>query len=92
MKKRLISIVLLTLLALSLFSACGKQNEPITAEQAQAAAFADAGVSANEASDVHVHIMEKDGIPCYSIHFSAAGKDYSVLISAADGSVVGYGH
>ena len=91
MKKRILSILLLTVLILSLFTACGKSGA-ITAEEAQKAAFADAGVSASEATDVHVHVMDKDGIPCYSIHFSAGGNAYSVLISAADGSVVGYGH
>lgn len=92
MKKRLISFILIMVLALGIFTACGNKSGAITAEQAQAAAFADAGVSAKDASDVHVHVMDKDGIPCYSIHFSAGGKEYSVLISAADGSVVGYGH
>lgn len=92
MKKRLIALVLLVVLALGVFTACGNKSGAITAEQAMAAAFQDAGVSADDASNVHVHVMDKDGIPCYSIHFSAGGKEHSVLISAADGSVVGYGH
>ena len=92
MKKRLIAFVLLIVLALGVFTACGNKGGAITAEEAQAAAFKDAGVSAEDASNIHVHVMDKNGIPCYSIHFDAGGQEYSVLISAADGSVVGYGH
>ena len=92
MKKRLIAFTLILVLALGLFTACGKKSGAVTTEQALAAAFADAGVSAAEAGEPHVHLTEKNGVPCYSIHFTANGQEYSILISAADGSVVGYGH
>ena len=92
MKKTLIACFLLAVLSFSLLTACGKSNSAITPEEAQQVAFADAGVTADQASDIHVHIMDKNGIPCYSVHFSANGKDYSVLIHAGDGSIVGYGH
>ena len=92
MNKSLIACILLVFLSFSLLTACGKSNGAITPEEAQQAAFADAGVTADQASAIHVHIMDKDGIPCYSVHFSANGRDYSVLIHAGDGSIVGYDH
>ena len=85
MKKRLISLLLVAVFLLS-FSACG--NKPISAEKAQEIAFKDAGISADEAMDMHNHpVQAEDGTACYNIHFTANGTPYNYMISA-EGEIV----
>lgn len=91
MKKRILVCLILTALLLSLFTACGSKNDVLTAEQAQKIAVEHAGFDVNQAADVHTHIVTEDGIPCFSVHFSAGGKDFSYVISAADGEIISGG-
>lgn len=91
MKKHIVSILLLVVLVLGVFTACGSKNDVLTPEQAQKIAVEDAGFTVKQATDVHTHIVTEDGVPCFSVHFSAGGKDFSYVISAADGTVISGG-
>lgn len=88
MKKR---IVVCLLVAALLLAGCGNTAKAITAEEAQTIAFEHAGFSADQVSSIHNHIVTENGIPCYSVHFSANGTDYSYVIAAADGEVISGG-
>lgn len=82
MKKRIIIMALLAAMALSLFCACGNSNKIIQQDDAQEIAVKAAGFSLKKVSDIHVHIADDNGMPCYSVHFNVNGQGYSYLISA----------
>lgn len=87
MKKRIFALLLVAIMAVSLFAACGK-SDAITQEKAQKIALEHAGLTANQAEDVHVHVTSDNGIPCYSVHITTAEGDFSVIINAANGEVI----
>lgn len=91
MKKRILSLLVLVALLLGVFTACGSKNDVLTPEQAQKIAVEDAGFTVKQATDVHTHIVTEEGVPCFSVHFSANGKDFSYVISAADGTILSGG-
>lgn len=88
MKKRMFALLLVAILTVSLFAACGKSNA-ITQEKAQKIALEHAGLSADEVQDAHIHVSSENGIPCYSVHITTAEGDFSIVINAATGEVIG---
>lgn len=89
MKKRLFAILLVTLLTLSLFTACGNKAKAITQERAQQIALEAAGVAADQVQDAHIHITSEGNIPCFSVHVTMNdGSEFSILINAATGEVL----
>ena len=90
MKKKIFAVLTVCLLFTGLLTACGS-NDPITAEKAQEIALKEAGLKADQVSDIHTHIVEEKGIPCFQIHFTSNGKDMTVLINAATGEVISNG-
>ena len=89
MKKRLFALILIAVLAVSLFVGCN-ENKAITQEKAQQVAIDHAGLTADQVKDAHIHVTDHNGIPCYSVHITKAdGTDLSVLINAANGEVIG---
>ena len=89
MKKRILTLVIVLAMTLSLFAACSSKSGVITSEQAQKIALKEAGLSASQVDDVHVHGYTYEGIPCYQIHITDGNKEYTYYISAADGAVLG---
>lgn len=87
MKIRMIALVLILVLTLGVFTACGKKG-PVTQEQAQKIALEQAGLTASQVSDIHTHVTTVDGIPCYSVHITTEDGEISVVINASDGSVL----
>lgn len=87
MKTRMIALVLVLVLTLGMLAACGKKG-PVTQEEAQKLALKEAGLTQSQVTDVHTHVTTVDGIPCYSVHITTADGDFSVVISAADGTVM----
>ena len=81
MKKRIVAILLLIVLSVTLFAACGKKNSTVTTQEAQKIALKEIGKSAAEVDDVHVHATQYDGAPCYQIHITAGEEAYYVYIS-----------
>lgn len=89
MKKRLFALMLVLVLALSVFAACGKKKGAITQEEAQEIAITHAGLSADQVQDAHIHTSSQQGIPCYSVHITKTdGSDFSILINAATGEII----
>ena len=87
--KKLIAIMLALLMCLSLFAACN--SGPVTAEEAQEIALEDSGLKASDVSDIHTHIIEQNGAPCYQIHMTTADGEVTVVVDAASGEVIGHG-
>ena len=92
MKKRILITLLVATMLLSLLAGCGsKKSDVLTAEQAQAIALEQAGLTKDQAGDVHTHIVTENGSPCFSVHISSTAGDYSYVISATDGTVISGG-
>ena len=88
MKIRIIAILILASLMLSVFTACGGNSGIVTGEEAQQIALEAAGLTANEVSDVHTHVVTEDGIPCYSVHITHGDTEYSYVIEVATGKIL----
>lgn len=95
MKKRIIAGIALAAILLGLLSmlaGCGeKKSDIVTADEAKAIALEQAGLTEEQAGDVHTHIVTENGIPCFSVHISSAEGDYSYVISATDGTILSGG-
>lgn len=89
MKKRIFAIILSALLCLSLLAACG--GGVITAEKAQKIALDYAGLKTSQVSDIHTHVIEQEGVPCFQVHMTTESGDVTVVIEAATGEVIGNG-
>ena len=92
MKKRVFALLLCCIMLLCVLAGCGDDSDIISQEKAMSIALEDAGVSADQISDTHIHIMEQNGEPCYSIHFNVGSTAYSFMVSVSTGKIVGYGH
>ena len=57
-------------------------------DEAKAIVFKDAGVAADEASNVKVEKKTKDGIEVYDISFDAKGVSYDYVINAKTGALI----
>lgn len=88
MKKRLFAFIMLAVLLLGMLTACGKKS-PVTGDEAQKIALEYAGLKEKDVADVHTHIIDQNGIPCYSIHITTADGEVSVIINASTGEVIG---
>lgn len=87
MKKRIVAFTLLAVMLLGMLTACGKKSA-LTQEEAQKIALEHAGISQEDVSDMHVHIVQEQGIPCYSFHISSEKGDCTVLVHAGTGEIL----
>ena len=62
----------------------------ISAEEAKAAAFAHAGVSAANAQKIEVERDMENGMVVYEIEFKSGGMEYSYEINASNGAILSY--
>lgn len=90
MKRRIFALLMICVMLVGVLAACGKKG-PITQEQAQKIALEQAGLKEKDVTDVHTHIVDENGIPCYNIHISSANGEYSYMINASDGTVLSGG-
>lgn len=77
MKKRIISLLLIAVLALTLFAACGKKT--ITVEKAQQIALETVGLKT--AHHIHVDVQEYENKPCFVVHISEGEQEFYVYVS-----------
>ncbi len=84
MKKRIIALALLAVLALTLFAACGKTV--LSSEAAQKKALEALGIPKNQVTDIHTHVVSGD-VPGYSIHITHGGEEITVFVDAVTGEV-----
>ena len=89
MKKRIFAMILSALLCLSLLAACG--GGAVTAEKAQKIAMDYAGLKTSQVSDVHTHVIEQEGAPCFQVHMTTDSGEITIVIDAATGEVIGNG-
>lgn len=95
MKKRILSVLLAGLLALSLW-ACksetpntsGDAKTLITQDEAIQAALDHAGYSKADVTGIHVHMGQADGTTIYSIHFTGGDQSYSIVVDAFSGQIL----
>lgn len=89
MKKQILTVMLSLLLCVSLLVACG--GGPVNAEKAQSIALDYAGLKESQVSDIHTHVIEQEGIPCFQIHMTTESGDITVVVDASTGEVIGNG-
>ena len=90
MKKRILAMLLLAALCMSLLAACGG-SDVIDSQKAQQIALDHAGLTADEVSNIHTHIIEHEGVPCFNIHLTCADGEFSYIISANGGEILEHG-
>ena len=79
--KKLFAVLLAAVMVLSVLTACG--DKAISAEKAQEIALEAAGLDAKDADDIHTHVTTYENTPCYNIHITVDGAEYSFNISSA---------
>lgn len=87
--------ICLTLTAAFLLCLCacgGNKAKVITQEQAQAIALEDAGVTADQVDNIHLHTAVENGVPVYTVHFDQGGRTRSYTIHAGDGTILAKGN
>lgn len=82
MKKQVIALLMVLCLCIGLFAACGS-NDPISQDKAVSIALKEAGYKESQVSDIHIHIIEENGTPCYNVHFTVDGTSLSYNISVS---------
>jgi len=87
--KKLLTVLLSLLLCASLLAACG--NGAVNAEKAQKIALDHAGLKESQVSDIHTHVIEQEGVPCFQIHMTTEDGDITVVVDASTGEVIGNG-
>ncbi|MBO5838005.1 MAG: hypothetical protein J6Q92_09010 [Oscillospiraceae bacterium] len=92
MKKRMIALVLLVVLLLPVLCACGKKSDILTQDQAVERIAEHLNIDAKDMENVYVHVADGENNPCYSMHFSYNGKDYSLMVDVVTGEVMESDH
>ena len=87
--KKLTAMILMFALCLSLLAACS--SGPVNAEKAQKIALDHAGLKESQVSDIHTHVIEQEGIPCFQIHMTTESGEITVVVDASNGEVIGNG-
>lgn len=89
MKKRIFAIISALLLCVSLLTACS--SGPVTAEKAQKIALEHEGLKESDVSDIHTHLIDQNGAPCFQIHMTTENGEVTIVVDAATGEVIGHG-
>lgn len=86
MTKRIIALVLVACMALALLAACS--SGAIDTEKAKQIALKDMGITESQASEVHVHITEHEGVAGYSIYINYNGEQTEYIIHGKTGEIL----
>lgn len=87
MFKRVISVLMIAVLALGLLAACGKEG-PLTVEDAKAIVLEDLGVKESKVSSIDVHITTVDGAACYLVYVSYNGENFEYVVNGLTGEIL----
>ena len=87
MFNRVISILMIAVLALGLLAACGKEG-PLTVEDAKAIVLEDLGVKESKVSSIDVHITTVDGAACYLVYVSYNGENFEYVVNGLTGEIL----
>ena len=84
MKKRIIAVLMLVCMALGMMTACSQEMTP---EKAQKIVLQHLGVKESDV-EMHVHVGDHDGIPCYSIYVTMDGETKEYLVDSTTGEIL----
>lgn len=87
MFKRVISVLLIAVLAIGLLAACGKDG-PLTVEDAKAVVLEDLGVKESKVSSIDVHLTNSNGVACYLVYVSYNGENFEYLVNGITGEIL----
>ena len=87
MLKRVVSVLMIAVLALGLLAACGNDG-PLSVEEAKSIALKDMGVKENKTDSVDVHVATIDGVACYIVYISMDGEYMEYTINGLNGEIL----
>ena len=87
MTKRIISILMIAVLAIGLLAACGKDG-PLTTEDAKSVVLKDLGVKESKVSSIDVHLGNVDGVACYLVYVSYNGENFEYVVNGITGEIL----
>lgn len=85
--KKFLAFLLAALLVGALLAGCG-DGGVVTEEQAKKLALQETGLKESHVDDMHIHMVEENGLPCYSVHITAGDREVSVIIDIASGEII----
>jgi len=91
MKKSVIALLLLAVLALGLLTAC-TETKMLTEEEAKKVALDAVGLTEADVDQIDVHSTQMTDTVAYSIYFSHDGENYSFVIDGKTGLIVQQGN
>ena len=87
MFKRIISILMIAVLAVGLLAACGS-DKPLTMEEAKSIALKDMGAKERQVDSADVHIGSFNGVSCYVVFITIDGEHMQYSINAMTGEIL----
>ena len=87
MFKRIISVLMIAVLALGLLAACGNDG-PLSVEEAKSIALKDMGVKESKVDSVDVHVATIDGVGCYLVYITIDGEHMQYTINGSNGEIL----
>lgn len=88
MTKRMTALFLILAMLAAVLCGCGSKSSIISVEEAQKIALAYAGITADEAGEIHVHAATHDNTPCYGIYITVNSTPYEYMIAAQTGEIL----
>ena len=88
MTKRVISLLLVAVMAFFLLSACGKNDGPLSAEDAKKVVLKDLGTKESKVDSVDVHVSTFDGAACYAVYVSVGGQNWQYIVKGTSGEIL----
>ncbi len=86
--KRIVALLLVFVLTAAFFTACGKDDSPLTADEAVECVLDALDAKASELSNVHVHPGDHDGSTVYNVSFSYKGESFTYSVDAFNGEIL----
>jgi hypothetical protein len=89
MKQRITAIFLLACLTLTLLAGCN--SKALSDEDAKKIAMEHMGVTAEQVSNVDVHMTTHEGAACYSVYITIGTEQMEYVIHGKTGEILHYG-
>lgn len=87
MAKRIIAMLLLTCMALALLAACDTTGA-ITDQKAKQIALKDMGIAEDQASEIHCHVGEQEGVAGFNVYITYNGEQTAYFIHGKTGEIL----
>ena len=88
MTKRVISLLLVAILAFGLLAACGKNDGPLSSEDAKKVVLQDLNTKESKVDSIDIHVTTVDNTPCYSVYISVAGQHWQYVVNGISGQIL----